>query len=243
MVGEPRPRPEPTERKDVRPNVQLSRFRSQSPQHFPKRPALGLRSGLQDVEPESYDVRERSPVRSSSSGIVRPSSVPPSSAPLQEGAATGAPFVLGAPVQDQAPIAPKRTAPSEGAAPGASEEQRGSVRRFLSPEAPSERPATKEALGAPPDELDQAVPPPPPVEVEVAHPPPVLPPPPPVPAPPVDPNKAIPPNYKAPQFKPCAVLPKRAEALFATAATGDPQGSPDVKEGVPQKAACDRTTA
>ena len=89
-----------------------------------KRPALvvskvRLAQEVQEVEPESYDARDRSPLRSS--GLVRPTAVPPSSAPA-EGAAQGAPFVFGAPVEDQAPITPRRSAPSEGAGFGEPEE-------------------------------------------------------------------------------------------------------------------------
>ena len=61
--------------------------------------------------------------------------------------------MFGALVGDQAPITPRRSATSEGAAPGALEEERGSVRRFLSPDPGLERPATKAAFGHPEPEL------------------------------------------------------------------------------------------
>ena len=54
------------------------------PQKARPRVRVRLAQEVQEVEPESYDVRERSPLRSapsSSSGIVRPSAVPPTSAP------------------------------------------------------------------------------------------------------------------------------------------------------------------
>ena len=193
VVGEPRPRPEPAEGEEPpakRPALVVPKSsQPKVPQKARPRVRVRLAQEVQEVEPESYDVRERSPLRSapsSSSGIVRPSAVPPTSAPASEGAASGAPFTFGAPVGDQAPIAPRVSAPPQGAANGAPEgEERGSVRRFLSPDPESERPATKAALGLPEPEPEvpspPPLPPPPEPPAEVVAPPP-LPPPPPLPA-------------------------------------------------------------
>ena len=232
VVGEPRPRPEPAEGEEPpakRPALVVPKS-SQPKVPQKARPSVRVRLAqeVQEVEPESYDVRERSPLRSapsSSSGIVRPSTVPPTSAPASEGAASGAPFTFGAPVGDQAPIAPRVSAPLQRTADGALEgEERGSVRRFRSPDPESERPATKAALGLPEPEPEVPAPPPlpPPPEppIEVVAPPP-LPPPPPPPAPaqgakqPPQPvldaaaakAKPIPPLVK-PVYKPPPVLPK-----------------------------------
>ena len=79
VVGEPRPRPEEPPAK--RPALVVPKsLQAQVPQKARPRVRVRLAQEVQEVEPESYDVRERSPLRSapsSSSGIVRPSAVPP----------------------------------------------------------------------------------------------------------------------------------------------------------------------
>ena len=151
--GEPRPRPEPAdgdEPPSKRPPLVVSKpTPGKVLQKARPKIRVRLAQDVQEVEPESYDVRERSPLRSasSSSAFVRPSAVPPSSAPQSEGAAHRSLLVH---------LLGRRSAPCEGAASGVSEEERGSVRRFLSPEPESERPATKAALGLPEPEPEIA---------------------------------------------------------------------------------------
>ena len=87
-MGEPRPRPEPAQPPAKRPALVVPKsLQPKVPQKARPRVRVRLAQEVQEVEPESYDVRERSPLHSapsSSSGIVRPSAVPPTSAPASE---------------------------------------------------------------------------------------------------------------------------------------------------------------
>ena len=93
--GKPRARPEPAEGEEPpakRPALVVSKpIPGKVPQKARPRIRVRLGQEVQEVEPESYDARKRSPLHSALS-----SAVPPSSAPTSEGAADGAPFTFGA---------------------------------------------------------------------------------------------------------------------------------------------------